>query len=192
MPLDFLESILKNLNGSYGSRYHQVDKNELRHFGEWRLMYAESDLSYLATDVWYSFKFKEVPTCRGQSEPSYAWRQVASFCRHDVYRNYSLIVCLDCPEDTKQYLVDKLRLSSTRSNSVWHEIFLQVVKGMYDKSVWYLRDYIKNAEHVCNYSSPSAFTEKDRLVRLLAGCNPISSIFMSSHATLYTRTKFWT
>jgi hypothetical protein len=79
----------------------------------------------------------------------YFWEQVVSFVKSDAKGNALLVLCLDCPDNGKTALKEKLKTVGTNSSFEWHTIFLEVMRDRYDKSVWSLRDRVRNAERVC-------------------------------------------
>jgi hypothetical protein len=110
-------------------------------------MYNAITLSNALLGVWYSFKVKQMEQ---QDTRPYSWEQVVSFVRYDANGNTLFAVCLDTPESVRTALKRKLDTAKTSFTFEWHAIFLEVVRDSYDKSVWSLRKYVRNAELVCN------------------------------------------
>ncbi|KAF2687093.1 hypothetical protein K458DRAFT_415362 [Lentithecium fluviatile CBS 122367] len=126
---EFLDSICKDLNGSFGCRYTQ-----------------NGVVRFKAYSIWYTFKIKQVSTCKRTGQLSYAWDQVACFatCAGDA-KNF-LVLCLDCPKNVQGRLRDQLRATKPAEMNAWHEALLKSVRDMYDHSVWSLRHCIRDAE----------------------------------------------
>ncbi|KAF2244153.1 hypothetical protein BU26DRAFT_522857 [Trematosphaeria pertusa] len=69
-------------------------------------------------------------------------------------------MCLNCPSDMRKALQMKLGACDAHTIAKWHEIFLETVRDMYDRSVWSLRDWVRNAERArrdSNYSPNCEF-----------------------------------
>ncbi|KAF2789724.1 hypothetical protein K505DRAFT_188783, partial [Melanomma pulvis-pyrius CBS 109.77] len=75
---------------------------------------------------------------------SYRWDQVTVFLRRHISSGIGLIVCLDCPF-LPQFLTI---LGSAKLNrpEVWHMTLLEHIIGLYDQSVWNLRNWVRSAE----------------------------------------------
>jgi hypothetical protein len=113
-------------------------------------MYKAIPLSNALLGIWYSFKVKQMEQ---QGKRLYSWEQVVSFVRYDANGNILFAVCLDTLDSVRTELKRKLETAKTSFSFEWHAIFLEVVRDRYDKSVWSLRECVRNAELVRNLSS---------------------------------------
>ena len=86
-----------------------------------------------------------------QDTRPYSWEQVASFVRYDADDNTLLVICLDTPDSVRTALKRKLNTAKISFALAWHAILLEVVQDKYNESVWSLRDYVRNAELVCDF-----------------------------------------
>jgi hypothetical protein len=88
-----------------------------------------------------------------QGTRPYSWEQIVSFVRYDAHGNAIFVLCLDSPDSVRKALKKRLIAAKTSLSFEWHVIFLEVLRDRYDQSVWSLRDYVRNAELVCNLPS---------------------------------------
>jgi len=123
---DFWSTAVKDLNGSSGSRYEYDDMGELE-----------------CHDTWSCFKIKQV-----QTEPklSYTWQQPALFVKWQATDTRRLILTLDASRDLQRQWDLRLPDIDDRDPYAWQVVFVEEVVKLYDKSVWSLRDLVRNVE----------------------------------------------
>lgn len=147
-------------------------------------------MAHRSIGVWYTFKIKQVLRDRIAGQLSYYWEQVTTFSRYRA-KNASFVMCLNCPSDMRKALQMKLGACDAHTIAKWHEIFLETVRDMYDRSVWSLRDWVRNAERVrTNTSLYRSSLNGTRLVGIRT-TRRIANFFMRLRGISSTPTRRW-
>ncbi|KAF2704947.1 hypothetical protein K504DRAFT_415392 [Pleomassaria siparia CBS 279.74] len=133
LPTEFLAAVSQDVNGDYGSIYSRKVEGTIQDH-----------------DVWYSFKVKMVEPSRS----GYYWQQISAFIRYSTIIGSTFVLCVDCPASIQNHLRAKM-VPSLASVSDWHVMFLEVMMEHYDKSVWQLRDCVRQVE--CMRGSEQTF-----------------------------------
>ena len=105
----------------------------------------ETTEKFFVSDTWSCFKIKQV-----QTEPklSYTWQQPALFVKWQATDTRRLILTLDASRDLQRQWDIRLPDIDDRDPYAWQVVFVEEVVKLYDKSVWSLRDLVRNVEKV--------------------------------------------
>ncbi|KAF7136784.1 hypothetical protein CNMCM5793_006253 [Aspergillus hiratsukae] len=134
-PPDFFPVIKADLNGTFFCDYDIDDEGEVtKHVS------------------WTCFKIKHVV------EPGvYDWIQTAVFVQWHPQEDRQLVFFLNLPSIVKKYLAEHRPSPNQRANPyIWHTLFAQGVVKEYDKSIWSLRDLVRNIEKVSQPIYPAS------------------------------------
>ena len=172
IPQRFLTTIAKDLNGYYGSSYKEGACGGNPSQGQSTSNRHVEAIHLLCPDIWYSFKIKQIDTSKMPYSFEYRWQQITTLVRYNEAGKGISIFCLGCPPDIEKLVQEKLASHSISDPIEWHIILIEAIVELYDKSVWALRDYVRDAEFVSDLLAVSvAITETlsgTRLIRFLS------------------------
>jgi hypothetical protein len=114
-----------------------------------------------AKAIWYSFKIKQVSNTKTSAHVSYIWHQIMCLALHFTETNSAIIFCLDMPRPTQDAMEAKLTSINWNDSLAFHPFLLSVIRGMYNDSVWALRDFIRNAELQRTFDTPTSTVQPD-------------------------------
>ncbi|RHZ47723.1 uncharacterized protein CDV56_104086 [Aspergillus thermomutatus] len=134
-PPDFFPVIKADLNGTFFCDYDIDDEGKItKHVS------------------WTCFKIKHVV-----KPGEYEWIQPAVFVQWHPQEDRQLVFFLNLPPVVAKYLAEHRPSTNQRRNPfIWHALFAQGVVEEYDKSIWSLRDLVRDIEKARNQPHPPA------------------------------------
>jgi hypothetical protein len=115
-------------------------------------------------ETWFRFLVKQLKTDISSSNPAYAWYEMG-FWTYCTGPNKTIVLCFDVPAVLRARLHDSLSFSSRpedyNSDSV-HMFLTKEAVGLYDDSVWGMRDAIREIERVS--ANMTAFQRCARII----------------------------
>ncbi|KAJ9271874.1 hypothetical protein DTO212C5_1955 [Paecilomyces variotii] len=157
----FWPVILDDLNGSFNCKYEVDEEGDvIKHIS------------------WSCFKIKEVQKAGTLSEVCYDWSQVAVLVQFEPATGRQTVFFLDLPADRESQLRESIDSTFEGNPYIWHALFMEQAKELYDKAIWSVRHLVRDVEKGRNRKPPIVldFPDLHDIARHISHVNEILQV----------------